>query len=152
LKYPTILNGAGSVNGLVTSTANVLRQFNWTEAGFVYTDIDNNNAEHIPICKNYFKAVQASATTRLANISTYSRFANLKSVPEFQSILLSMKNRARVIVVCLENQQDRRNFMTAATLNKMIGADYVYMFVQTSAIELGILIKFIETFNIFQTK
>jgi hypothetical protein len=54
-----------------------------------------------------------------------------------------MKNRARVIVVCLENQQDRRNFMTAAILNKMIGADYVYMFVQTSAIELGMLIAFI---------
>jgi hypothetical protein len=44
VKYPTVIAAGGTVRGLVLSVGNVLRQFNWTEAGFLYTDVDANDA------------------------------------------------------------------------------------------------------------
>jgi hypothetical protein len=59
------------------------------------------------------------------------------TIPGFQTVLLSMKARSRIIIVCFDTKQHRRDFMIAANLNKMIGKDYVYLFVQTSATGFG---------------
>lgn len=44
LKYPTVVAAGGTVRGLVSATSNLIKNFNWTEAGFLYTDVDSNDA------------------------------------------------------------------------------------------------------------
>jgi hypothetical protein len=52
IKYPTVFNAAGTLNGLVTATANVLNQYNWTEVGFVFSTTDTA-IETITFCIHY---------------------------------------------------------------------------------------------------
>lgn len=119
--------------GILSSTSNVLKQFNWTEVGFIYTDIEPKEAEHLPFCKHYARSFKDSSVTYFANISTYTRYAKEKTVAAFENILDSMKSRARVILVCIENRDHRRNLFIAAIHNNMIGKDYVYLLIQVSA-------------------
>lgn len=139
VKYPTAMSAAGSINGLVSSTSNVIRHYNWTQLAFLYTDIENDYAENVPFCKHYSIAFKTS--TALTNVSIYFRFANNNSVSGFQSILTSMKSRSRIIILCLESREDRRNFIKAANLNNMINADYVYLFIRASSQKFGTLLN-----------
>jgi hypothetical protein len=132
VKYPTSVGSAGTVLGLVSSTANTLKQFNWTEVGFMYTDIDPREAENLPFCKHYAASFKDSTNTLLSEVYTSIRFINKFTVSAFQSILESLKSRARVIIVCVENREHRKNLMIAAALNKMYGPDYVYLLIQGS--------------------
>jgi hypothetical protein len=144
IKYPTVVGSGGTVIGLVSSTSNVLRQFNWTQVGFLYTDIDSRESEHVPFCKHYAKSFQDSIGTYLANITTYIKFVANDSVAGFQSTLSLIRTRARIIITCLENREDRQTLMKAASLNRMLGGDYVYMFIQASASGFG---KHFEALN-----
>lgn len=42
-----------------------------------------------------------------------------------------------MILACLDRKEHRRNFMIAANLNNMVGNDYVYLLIQTSATGFG---------------
>jgi hypothetical protein len=42
-----------------------------------------------------------------------------------------------VIITCLESIKHKRDMMLAATNNRMLDGDYVYLFVQTSATGFG---------------
>lgn len=104
--------------------------------GLIYTD-DSKGSEYAPFCKYYAKAFQAATLVSLANISTYIRSVTNESIAGFQTVLHSMKARARIIVVCLNGRDNQRNLMMAASRNKMIGPDYVYLFIQTSGSGFG---------------
>ncbi|KAI6177871.1 Guanylate cyclase [Aphelenchoides bicaudatus] len=136
-KYPTSVSAAGTVTGLLIATANVLKKYNWTQVGFLYTEAINGHAEYVPFCTDYANTFQGSTTTYLANITTYIRFANNNSIAGFRSILNSMNTRARIIIACLETRLDRQNMMLAAASNNMTGSDYVYLFIRASATAFG---------------
>ncbi|KAI6170893.1 Guanylate cyclase [Aphelenchoides bicaudatus] len=137
-KYPTSVSAAGTVGGLLTATTNVLKQYNWTQIGFLYTAVQMmGNLNMFHFVRTYANTFQNSTATTLINITTYIRFANNDSVAGFRNILNSMNTRARIIIACLESRNDRRNLMLAAALNKMTGPDYLYLFIQTSASGFG---------------
>jgi hypothetical protein len=134
-RYSTIVNSAGTINNLVTATFHVLAHFNWTEVGFVYNSISLTLSEYLPLCQPYAQSFKLFSS--YTNVSTYTKFSTNPSIAGFQSTLSQIKSRARVILACLDKKEHRRNLMIAANLNNMVGPDYVYIFIQTSATGFG---------------
>lgn len=60
VRYSTIINSAGTVNGLVLASANVLEYFNWTEVGFLHATESAEKREFIPLCTYFRDALQGS--------------------------------------------------------------------------------------------
>jgi hypothetical protein len=133
VKFPTVVSSAGTVNGFTTALANVMKQYNWTQIAFLYTTVDGANAEHVPFCGEFADTMLTVSSTTFLNISTYSRYIVNSTVSGFQTALAAMKSRARIIVACLETKADAQNLLLAANRNGMIGGNYLYLLIQSSA-------------------
>ncbi|KAI6199081.1 Guanylate cyclase [Aphelenchoides besseyi] len=129
--YPTSFPTAGTVLGTVVALANVLNQYNWTQVGYLMTG-SKEPTESIPTCAYISEQIERGSTY-LANITdSYSRQVSDTSVSGLKAALKPFKSRARIIVVCLEVAEHKKNLMLAAIENGMINREYVFLFIQAS--------------------
>ncbi|KAI6171166.1 Guanylate cyclase [Aphelenchoides bicaudatus] len=96
----------------------ILAEFDWVDVAFLFTTAQDINA----VCGYFADTFETQSNlTEAINPVVIKRMSN-PSVKDFDTIMKTIKGRARIIITCFERPVEKRNYMLSAINNEMISS------------------------------
>ncbi|CAI4223054.1 unnamed protein product [Auanema sp. JU1783] len=123
--YATCISLMATTETVAESIVEIYRYYQWTEYGFISTDTDK--------CTYLRSDIQKASDRDNETYITVQYVLYDYSVESMRDIFSRMKNRTRVITICLPDElYTARRFMLAASDEKMINDEFVFVFLVTT--------------------
>ncbi|CAD5233094.1 unnamed protein product [Bursaphelenchus xylophilus] len=122
---------SGTALGSVVSMIHVCDKYQWSTLAFLFMQPDNPE-EYLPYCGSVASTIDDALNKYSKNITiAYKREITNRTLTNYKRILSSIDKVARITVVCFDNDYEKRQLMLAASELRMIGGDYLYLFMQS---------------------
>ncbi|CAD5225470.1 unnamed protein product [Bursaphelenchus okinawaensis] len=130
-KYNSTVAMSGTALGNILSVMHVCDEFQWTQISFISISSDETD-QNLPYCDSISDAIDDTINTYSANITlVYRRDLATKTTENYRKVLRDMSEVSRIILLCADNDIQKRAFMLAASDEDMLGQDYVYILMQS---------------------
>ncbi|CCM09401.1 Receptor-type guanylate cyclase gcy-22 [Caenorhabditis elegans] len=127
-EYPTIASTTSSTLYQATSLIRLLEYYKWTEIALIYYVA---RSDLIPRCTPLISDFEGLVNNNDNLTITYRRQMSVITNTSYATALRNLKELARVVIVCLESDEARRNLMISISENGMDGDEYVYIMAES---------------------
>ncbi|UMM38410.1 hypothetical protein L5515_009837 [Caenorhabditis briggsae] len=127
-EYPTIASTTSSTLYQAKSLMRMISYFKWSEIALIYYVA---RSDLIPRCTPLISDFETLVNSNDNLTITYRRQMSVITNTSYATVLRNLKELARVVVVCLESDEARRNLMISISENGMDTDEYVYLMVES---------------------
>ncbi|CAI5451904.1 unnamed protein product [Caenorhabditis angaria] len=127
-EYPTVASTTFSTLYQAKSLMRLLTYFQWTEIAMIYYVA---RSDLIPRCSPLITDFESLANDNDNITITYRRQMSVITNTSFATALKNVKDLARIVIVCLESDEARRNLMISIAEQGMDTNEYVYLMVES---------------------
>ncbi|CAP26020.2 Protein CBR-GCY-22 [Caenorhabditis briggsae] len=127
-EYPTIASTTSSTLYQAKSMMRMISYFKWSEIALIYYVA---RSDLIPRCTPLISDFETLVNSNDNLTITYRRQMSVITNTSYATVLRNLKELARVVVVCLESDEARRNLMISISENGMDTDEYVYLMVES---------------------
>ncbi|PIC30826.1 hypothetical protein B9Z55_021935 [Caenorhabditis nigoni] len=127
-EYPTIASTTSSTLYQAKSLMRMISYFKWSEIALIYYVA---RSDLIPRCTPLISDFETLVNSNDNLTITYRRQMSVITNTSYATVLRNLKELARVVIVCLESDEARRNLMISISENGMDTDEYVYLMVES---------------------
>ncbi|EGT33023.1 CBN-GCY-22 protein [Caenorhabditis brenneri] len=127
-EYPTIASTTSSTLYQAKSLMRMISYFKWSEIALIYYVA---RSDLIPRCTPLISDFETLVNSNDNLTITYRRQMSVITNTSYATVLKNLKELARVVIVCLESDEARRNLMISIAENGMDTNEYVYLMVES---------------------
>uniref|UniRef100_A0AC34GQZ3 Guanylate cyclase n=1 Tax=Panagrolaimus sp. ES5 TaxID=591445 RepID=A0AC34GQZ3_9BILA len=122
VRFPTLANVNANTFTLGQAVIEIMMEYGWSEFALIYT-LDSEQRK----CDFLQQDLEAVSDKSDDTYISFKRQIGAEK-PSMLSILDTLKSRARIIVVCFDDDDTKRRFLVAADEKGMNTDEYVYIF------------------------
>ncbi|KJH42824.1 ligand-binding protein, receptor family [Dictyocaulus viviparus] len=133
-EYPTVMSSTWSSISQARTLIRLFKRYEWRDVAVVYHE---TKSEAIPRCVMVINDLVGLMDIKSNLTLVYRRKMKNSTNNMFKDVLRSIKDVARVTVVCLESDQARRNLMIAIAEEGMDTNEYMWLMIETRRLGFG---------------
>ncbi|KAI6229289.1 Guanylate cyclase [Aphelenchoides besseyi] len=133
-RFPTVMSVTVNTNSIGMGIQSMMEQYEWTDFALIYS-FDRTTR----MCDFVQQGVEDVFENGNSRIYVSFKRSVGNTTAEFMKVLSVVKQVARIVVVCLDNNNDMRNFLLSAYDSEMYTDDFVFIFLTLNS--QGTLIK-----------
>ncbi|KAI6202133.1 Guanylate cyclase [Aphelenchoides besseyi] len=133
-RFPTVMSVTVNTNSIGMGIQSMMEQYEWTDFALIYS-FDRTTR----MCDFVQQGVEDVFENGNSRIYVSFKRSVGNTTAEFMKVLSVVKQVARIVVVCLDNNNDMRNFLLSAYDSEMYTNEFVFIFLTLSS--QGTLIK-----------
>ncbi|CAI2352479.1 unnamed protein product [Caenorhabditis sp. 36 PRJEB53466] len=127
-EYPTIASTTSSTLYQAKSLLRMISYFQWTEIALIYYVA---RSDLIPRCSPLISDFEDLVNDNDNLTITYRRQMSVITNTSYASVLKNLKDLARIVIVCLESSEARRNLMISIAEQGMDTNEYVFIMAES---------------------